>query len=181
MWAEILSGLGLRGDERLLDLGCGRGAVLLAAAKLIPAGQAVGVDIWSATDQSGNSPTATERNAAMEGVADRVEIKTADIRSLPFPAASFDVVLSSMAIHNIRESDGRAEALDEALRVLRNGGTLAIVDFMVVGQYVEHLRKRGMQHVDLRPLGWRFWYGSPWLGASLIKASKPTGESPFET
>src|SRR5581483_5268289 len=36
VWAEILTALGLRGDERLLDLGCGRGAVLLTAAKLLP-------------------------------------------------------------------------------------------------------------------------------------------------
>ncbi len=54
VWARLLTGLGLRGDERVLDLGCGRGAVLLTAAKLVPQGSAVGVDIWRA-DQTGNS------------------------------------------------------------------------------------------------------------------------------
>src|SRR5271155_5248891 len=34
VWARLLTGIGLRGDERVLDLGCGRGAVLLTAAKL---------------------------------------------------------------------------------------------------------------------------------------------------
>src|SRR6476646_7938291 len=48
VWAELLDALELRGDEKLLDLGCGRGAVLLAAAKLLPNGRATGVDIWRA-------------------------------------------------------------------------------------------------------------------------------------
>src|SRR5262249_20951702 len=40
VWARLLTGLDLRGDERVLDLGCGRGAVLMAAAKLVPRGRA---------------------------------------------------------------------------------------------------------------------------------------------
>ena len=63
VWARLLTGLGLRGDERVLDLGCGRGAVLLIAAKLVPGGSAVGVDIWRA-DQTGNSMQATLANVA---------------------------------------------------------------------------------------------------------------------
>ncbi|UQX12801.1 hypothetical protein [Candidatus Mycobacterium methanotrophicum] len=38
VWARLLTGIGLRGDERMLDLGCGRGALLLTAAKLLPRG-----------------------------------------------------------------------------------------------------------------------------------------------
>ena len=43
VWAELLDGLRLRGDERILDLGCGRGAVLLMAAQHMTTGRAVGV------------------------------------------------------------------------------------------------------------------------------------------
>ncbi|EUA52195.1 methyltransferase domain protein [Mycobacterium xenopi 4042] len=100
MWDEILDGLRLRGDETLLDLGCGRGAVLLAAAKRLPRGRAVGIDLWRA-DQTDNSPTATMTNARLEDVADRVEVRTADMTALPFDDESFDVVVSSLAIHNI--------------------------------------------------------------------------------
>ncbi len=101
VWARLLARLGLRGDEHVLDLGCGRGAVLLMAARLLPEGKAVGVDLWQTRDQSGNALAATQRNAEREGVAGRVELFTADLRTLPFADASFDVVLSSLAIHNI--------------------------------------------------------------------------------
>ena len=100
VWARLLTGLGLRGDERVLDLGCGRGAVLLIAAKLVPRGSAVGVDIWRA-DQTGNSMQATLANAAAEGVADRVELHTRDMTDLQFPDDSFDLVVSNLAIHNL--------------------------------------------------------------------------------
>src|SRR3954470_8866874 len=46
VWPGLLDRLGLRGDERILDLGCGRGAVLLMAAQHLATGGAVGVDLW---------------------------------------------------------------------------------------------------------------------------------------
>jgi len=39
VWAELLLSLDLRGDEHVIDLGCGRGAVLLMVAKLLPWGR----------------------------------------------------------------------------------------------------------------------------------------------
>src|SRR5207247_7325499 len=84
VWAELLDQLNLRGDERILDLGCGRGAVLLLAAQHLTTGRAVGVDLWRRVDQSGNSVEATRRNAIAEGVDDRVELHTANMMALPF-------------------------------------------------------------------------------------------------
>lgn len=101
VWAETLDELQLRGDERLLDIGCGRGALLLLGARRLPAGRAVGVDVWRRRDQTGNSRAAAERNATAEGIRDRVEFVDADARDLPFPKGSFDVVVSNLAIHNI--------------------------------------------------------------------------------
>ena len=76
IWERELDHAGLRGDEQLLDLGCGRGAVLIAAARRLPTGRAVGADLWT-RDQSGNRPEVTLANAAAAGVADRVEVHTA--------------------------------------------------------------------------------------------------------
>ena len=107
VWAELLDRLNLRGDEHILDMGCGRGAVLLMAAQRLTTGRAAGVDLWRRIDQSGNSLEVTRRNAVAEGVADRVELHTGDMMELPFDENSFDVVVSSLAIHNIGEI-GRA-------------------------------------------------------------------------
>src|SRR5438552_12169027 len=54
-WERILDGLKLRGDEAVLDMGCGRGAVLIAVARRLTTGRVTGVDIWNAMDQSGNA------------------------------------------------------------------------------------------------------------------------------
>jgi SAM-dependent methyltransferase len=173
VWAGLLLSLGLRGDEKVLDLGCGRGAVLLMAAKLLPRGRAVGIDLWKTADQSGNALEVTKRNAELEGVADRVELHTGDIRSLPFEDDSFDLVLSSLAIHNVTDVTGRARAIDEGVRVLRPGGRLLIVDIGATSEYEARLRVRGLAEVTPRSLGPRFWFGNPLVAGTLVTGRKP--------
>lgn len=172
VWARLLGGLSLRGDERVLDLGCGRGAVLLTAAKLVPQGSAVGVDIWRA-DQTGNSMRATLANADAEGVADRVELHTRDMADLQFPEASFDLVVSSLAIHNLPDNEARLSAIDEAIRVLRPGGRLVIADIGFTRLYAARLRQCGMANVKRQDLGWRAWWGLPFLRTHAVTATKP--------
>ena len=172
VWDRVLDELRLRGDETVLDLGCGRGAVLLAAAKRLPRGRAMGVDLWHA-DQTDNSQEATLANAASENVADRVEVRTADMTALPLAGDSVDVVVSNLAIHNIPSRAGRRQALDEAVRVLRPGGRLAIADLWETRQHAARLRELGWRNVKRRNLGWRMWYGGPWFSTRLVTATKP--------
>ena len=172
VWEDILDALHFRGDERVLDIGCGRGAVLTAVARRLPAGRVTGIDLWSTHDQSGNARDVTVRNASLESVADRVEIETGDMRALPFPDGSFHVVVSSLAIHNIRSNADRAVAVAEAWRVLRPGGRLAIADIRATARYARTLAGLGATGIASRRLGWRFWYGNPLAGTSLVTASK---------
>ncbi len=172
VWDELLDTLALRGDERLLDVGCGRGMVLILAAKRLSAGRAVGIDLWSATDQSGNREEATLRNAELEGVRGRIELRTADMRQLPFPDQSFDVVTSSLAIHNIKDAQGRAQALAEILRVLKVGGTAMIADILHTAAYRRFFSSQPGAKVECRRLGWRFWYGGPQIATALVKVRK---------
>src|SRR5262245_38053133 len=139
VWAGLLDQLRLRGDERVLDLGCGRGAVLLLAAQRLTTGRAVGVDVWRRGDQTGNAADATRRNAVAEGGADRVELHTADLTALPFAADAFDLVVSNVAVHNLKGRAAREKAIEEAVRVLRPGGRLLIADLWGTRLYQTHL------------------------------------------
>jgi arsenite methyltransferase len=172
-WHRILDDLRLRGDERVLDMGCGRGAVLTAVARRLTTGRVTGVDIWSTQDQSGNAGAVTARNAALEGVADRVTIETADMRALPFPAATFDLVVSSLAIHNIRSTADRRQAVAEGFRVLKPGGRMVVADIRATRTYESALRTLGASNTTRRRLGWRFWWGNPIAATMLLTASKP--------
>src|SRR4029453_10567075 len=135
VWEEILDGLKLRGDERVLDMGCGRGAGLTAVARRLTTGRVTGIDLWSTSDQSGNAREVTLQNASVEGVRDRIDVQTGDMRELPFPDGSFDVVVSSLAIHNIRSTEARARAISEAWRVLKPGGRMALADIWGTRRY----------------------------------------------
>jgi len=177
VWADLLNELNLRGDEQILDLGCGRGAVLFLAAQHLSTGRAVGVDIWNKADQSGNSEQAARRNAVAEGVADRIELVTADMTQLPMEADQFDLIVSNVAIHNIKGNANRAKALEEAVRVLRPGGRLLIADLRCTSFYREHLAKLGMIEVARRNLGWRMWWSGPWAATRLVSVRKPVKNS----
>jgi arsenite methyltransferase len=174
LWAALLLKIGIEGGENIVDIGCGRGAVLLMAASLLTSGKAVGVDLWRGIDQSGNSEAVTKHNARLEGVDGRVELHTADMRELPFRDSSFDIAVSSLAIHNIPSTAGRAQAIAEAVRVLKPGGELVVVDFRGVSpNYTQTLQRLGMTGIEIRSLGWRFWYGGPWAASILVTAHKP--------
>jgi arsenite methyltransferase len=172
VWARELKALGLKGDERVVDLGCGRGAVLTMAAELVPRGKVLGVDLWRSVDQSGNQESVTRANAEAEGVADRIELFTADLRELPFAEGEFDVVVSSLAIHNIKGDNERARAIREADRVCKAGGRVLIVDISKGADYAKLLREQGYA-VTHRPVGWRMWFGGPWVSATVVEATKP--------
>jgi len=144
LWRRLLDDAALRGDEDALDVGCGRGLVLIETAKRLPRGRATGVDVWRSADQSGNQRAVTELNARIEGVEDRVEIVDGDMTALPFPDGAFDLVTASLAIHNVRDEQGRAQALAGIVRVLRPGGRIIVVDIAKTEEYVDAFAAAGL-------------------------------------
>jgi SAM-dependent methyltransferase len=165
---RILRRLHLRGDETVLDVGCGHGLLLIGAAKQLPRGRAVGIDLWSPKDQSNNSREATLRNAELEGVAERVEVRDGDMRKMPFADGSFDAAVAHFAIHNISGHDGRREAIREIVRTLKPGGQVALSDLKSVGLYANELKKTGMNEVKI--YGPSFW---TWPPSRTVTARKP--------
>jgi len=134
-----------RGDEQVLDVGTGRGLLLIGAARRLTTGKAVGIDVWSTKDLSGNSLERTQANVDFEGVSQTVELKSQDARRLSFPDTSFDLVLSNLCIHNIPGDEDRAQACREIARVLKPGGTALISDFIKTGLYQKVFAEAGLQ------------------------------------
>jgi arsenite methyltransferase len=134
----------------------------------------IGLDVWRKQDQAGNDPAATMANAQAEGIAERVELRDGDARRLPFDDQTFDVIVSSMALHNIAGTAGRAAAIGEIARVLKPGGRVAILDFRNTAQYAAALAaaRLGEVHRSQR----RFGMYPP---VRVVTATKPQTHGDF--
>jgi ubiquinone/menaquinone biosynthesis C-methylase UbiE len=155
-----------RGDEQVLDVGTGRGLLMIGAAKRLTSGKSIGIDVWREKDLSHNSPEAAMRNAQLEGVADKVEIRNADARDTPFADNSFDRVLSNLCLHNIPTPAGRAAACHEIARLLKPGGVALISDFRYTDEYMKAFRDHGLETARSASL-----LAAPML-LRIVKASK---------
>ena len=150
---DLLRHIAWTGRERVLDVGCGRGLMLVGAARRLTTGKAIGIDIWQAEDLSGNRADSTLDNARLEQVADRVSVQTADMRQLPFADRTFDVVVSCEAIHNIYSAADRAKAISEIARVLKPEGQALIEDIRHHREYAATFAERGFR--DIRTISSR--------------------------
>lgn len=112
---ETMARLTLRPSDRLLDVGCGTGALLCRLAESYPHAQMVGVD-----------PVPEMLALARRRLPESVEIREGWAEQLPYEDASFDAVVSCNMFHYIRQP---TVALREMGRVLRPGGQLVVTDW----------------------------------------------------
>jgi ubiquinone/menaquinone biosynthesis C-methylase UbiE len=112
--------LAITGGERVLDVGCGSGAVTREIARRVGSrGVAVGLDPSPAL-------LAVARELAKEaGVGDRIEFREGDALRLPLPDGSFDAVVCVTVLSHVPRGEA---AIPEFIRVLRPGGRLGVFD-----------------------------------------------------
>jgi ubiquinone/menaquinone biosynthesis C-methylase UbiE len=112
---ETLKRLQWLPGERILDVGCGTGVLLQTLLQHHPDAPATGIDL---------SPAMLER--ARQRLPPSVSLEVADAENLPFPAESFDIVVSASSFHFWPSP---ARALAELRRVLRLEGRLILTDW----------------------------------------------------
>ena len=132
IWNGLLDHVEWDGLGKALDVGCGSGAVTILLAKKYPNAIVTGIDNWG--KQWGYSKARCERNAAVEGVKDRVIFQQGSAVSLPFPDESFDLVVSNLTFHEVKDARDKRKLVQEALRVTRKGGRFAFQDLFLIKQ-----------------------------------------------
>lgn len=140
--ADIVAG------HEVLDIGCGTGTLALLTHKMHPAARVTGVDI------DPKILTIARRKIARAG-AD-IEVHQGSATDPPFPAASFDRILTSLMLHHLTTPQKR-ETFAAARRLLRRGGQFHVADW-------------GKPHnllMQVAALGFRFADGAETTGANL--------------
>jgi SAM-dependent methyltransferase len=161
----ILSLHDWHGDEQVLDVGTGRGLLLIGAARRLTTGTAVGIDIWRSEDLTGNTEEAALRNMRLEGVDQRATLRDMAAQAMSFGDGTFDVVVSNLCLHNIDARADRDAACREIVRVLKPGGQALISDFRHTEQYAAAFRAFGC---TARRTGLDFWT-FPWLRTVVVR------------
>lgn len=110
----------IQAGQRVLDLGCGTATLTIQAKQHHPGAEVVGLDGDARVLAIGRA------KAARAGV--QIRLVRGLAYQLPYGANTFDRVLSSLVLHHLTR-EGKQRALHEALRVLRSGGELHVVDF----------------------------------------------------
>jgi ubiquinone/menaquinone biosynthesis C-methylase UbiE len=149
--ATLAAGRIAAGDA-VLDAACGTGRLAVAARAVVGStAPVVGLDHSAAM-------RARARRRSDRAGAD-LEVTDGDVGRLPFPDARFDVVVLSLVLHELTP-DQAARAIDEARRVLRDGGRVVVVDFVRSHGAMGRLRAHLMLHGAIAA-------GAPDLGALL--------------
>ncbi len=115
------------GAGRVLELGAGSGRATVGVLLARPGVRVTAVDVYRGYyGIDDNTPERLKRNAEIAGVGDRVDVRTADMRQLPFQEGEFDAAISVAAIDHLYWPD-IDRALLETARVLKPGGQFLVV------------------------------------------------------
>ena len=124
-------GINLQGE--FIDIGSGNGVLAVTLAKKHETIRVTGVDYWGADWEY--SKSVCEKNAQIVEVENRVHFQKGDAASLDFADQTFDGAISNLTFHEVKSVPDKKLVFQEALRVVKPGGSFSFVDYFFDEKY----------------------------------------------
>ena len=141
------------GNGKALDIGCGSAALVVKLAKKYGNARITGVDYWGSS--WGYSKKLCEENCSIEGVASNTDFIHAGASRLPFGDGIYDLAVSNLTFHEVKDTINKYDIVKEALRVVKKGGRFVFQDLFLLHSYygdmdklMEALRRDGIEKVE---------------------------------
>lgn len=141
------------GRGRVLDIGCGNGPLTIKLARRYPEAEITGLDYWGRNWDY--SIEVCRENARLSGAGERITFQQGSAASLPFEDGSFDLVVSNLVFHEVRDAPDKRVCIREAMRVLKPGGVFVLQDLFLLHPYygapeelIAALRSWGVREVE---------------------------------
>ena len=154
----IIHSLGATVNGRILDIGSGNGVLAVKFAQQNDKAEVTGMDYWGKDWEY--SKNVCEKNAQIGRVENRIHFQKGDAGALEFANDTFDGAISNLTFHEVTSVADKKAILQEALRVVKLGGTFAFVDYFdeekYYGKKVEFerfLRDLNLAHFEYKPVG----------------------------
>lgn len=140
------------GEGKLLDIGCGAAALTVRCAKTFTKAQITAIDYWGV--EWNYAKEQCEKNASLEGVADRIIFQKGDAAKLDFADETFDAAVSNFVFHEVHTAKDKRDVVREALRVVKKGGAFSFQDMFSqktlygdMEEFVETLKAEGISEI----------------------------------
>ena len=153
----IIQGLGKDVKGKILDIGSGNGVLAVKLALQHRKTEVLGIDYWGKDWEY--SKGVCEKNAQAAEVEDRIHFQKGDAAALDFANDTFDGAVSNLTFHEVKSAADKRSVVQEALRVVKPGGTFAFVDYFYAEEYYgkklefeKYLMDLNLAYFEYKPL-----------------------------
>jgi SAM-dependent methyltransferase len=129
----IIQNLGKDVKGKILDIGSGNGVLAVTLAQQYGEVEVTGMDYWGKDWEY--SKGVCEKNAQIANVENRVHFQKGDAAKLDFANETFNGAISNLTFHEVKSAADKRSVVQEALRVVKPGGTFAFIDYFYDEKY----------------------------------------------